>query len=208
MLNKIILGAVFIVLVAMVISLTKSSEPVQNNIAIETPAKIDIKDDIEVLYLEDKKEEVKIVPKKTILAKAKKDDKIDFENINVEDLEGEDIQKYIEHKGLKKVSLSKKNGNTDEVPRFSIYSNINLEEAEANIDSNLPPSTPVVANGTFKSGQYYTVVIPNSVKAQSTTLIITKNDNNGNAEEVIEISPQKQDSEETNIFIAPPTIGQ
>ncbi len=219
MANKIILGAIFIVLVIMMLSLTKSDEPVQNYTSVDTPTKIKVekKDDIEVLYLDEKKSKDIKTKVATTITNNNEEEKEDKDKSNIENLQQEEIKEYIAEKGLNKITSTKSENIAE---RFSVYADISVEEAKANRDKTVPPPAPVIYTITLPSGQIATGVIDGDVHNQATTIIATENDSEGNPNEAGNIKnddiPPSQSDSQTDVtdnskkimLTAPPQIGQ
>ena len=214
--NKIILGAIVTIVLAMLLQLTQSDNSTQEHSIAKSNTKEQIQD-IEVLHIKKQK----VVSKKNIkksninIVQKNIDDEILIKT-DVEDLKYEQIEKYIKIKDLKKVSFAKKNIDTDEAPQYSVYADISIEEARKNRDKNIPPPTPVFYTVTFPSGQIGTGVIDGDILNIAKETIVTNNDPSGNPIESAKIPNKdeiKNQSEENNddtekaIFIAPPSIG-
>jgi hypothetical protein len=224
MLNIIIL---FLLIIAGIFLFNSSNEekniPIKSEIKKET---IIVNDEntnkIKILYLDDSKSNIS--SKETINAKknvkivkkeSSKQKTIDYSKID--SMDSSQTTNYIEKHNL--VNVTQQNKDNDDIPRFSVYSDISEENAIATSDQNIPPMAPVIASGIFKSGQTYTVIIPAIIQQNATKIIVTDNAPDGTPIEAKEIPTQgdinnqssddQSDSEmQDNFTITPPSIGQ
>lgn len=198
-----------------------SSNEIKKN--IETSEKPIVKKNIEILYLdgeepESSKEEEKVNSQESYSSK-------NTTNTNTEYLYGEKAQEYIEKKGYVKISPDQ--NRRGEIPRYSVYSDISVDDAKAQRNKMLPPSAPVSISGTLDSGQVYTTFVDADVFRASKKIAITSNSPTGEIEELKELAPQElpnntdntqNDTYEEDIvkenndidfkLVAPPSIGQ
>jgi len=117
------------------------------------------------------------------------------------------IESYIKSKSLKNITSTKVQLDNPSYtsPRFSVYSNITTTKAKQKRDNSLPPSAPVIVQGTFYSGTPYTVIIDGDLQREATDIVISNNLPDGSIEEIVNIShPITPDEEQVISF--PPAI--
>lgn len=165
----------------------------------ETRKDIEVKEDVEVKNTQStvaaqelsQKEKVKTVEKITSHAEA---------------------VKYIENHSLKNISNPTNIKTTGDAPRFSVFSNITLKDAQNSKNQFTPPPAPAIVSGVFPSGEPFTVVIDGDVKAVAKEIVVSNNQADGVITEMAQVSTtvdeKSQDENQYNAIIAPPSIGQ
>lgn len=181
---------------------------------------------IEILYLEDEKEEIvqnKIEQEakeevKTVLNNQTK--KLKFSDINLEE-EGS-IQKYISEKKLIDIDTPQQDYNnkittdpetaqssTGNIKRYTTYSKITTSLAQENRDSSIPPPAPIIISGSFHDGTPYSTVISADVLSQSEEVILVDNQSDLAVDLVEEKQNQEEERSDSEVLIvAPPSVGK
>ena len=226
MINKNIIFGGIIVAVGIAFYTINSSEEVEKKIVIEKeivhkeiePEK---KKSIEILYLDEEKKVTLSNEKGKTKSNEKHNENYNKNlntNKNIEELDSEEIVKYIEKHNLVDVTPHKTNQTHEIPPRFSVYADISEEDAKEQYDNSLPPPAPSIATGTVANGSTYTKIVSGYVKAAAKTLIVTENDTNGEPisvsdlkiDDTVSQNETKDENEENNkvVFTGPPSIGQ
>lgn len=177
------------------------------------------KKSIEIVYLEDTEDTTKEEITTNIkVQKEKEENKFDHDIIS-SNKNVKDINEYIIRKQLKPININKET-NAPTTKKYTIYSNVTLEEAKILEDNNknnmLPPVAPSIATVTFSTGESHTLLIPNEIQSQAQEIIVVKNNDNGDVEESVTLkqtdteSPMQAPIEEEEIIKidTPPSIGQ
>ena len=159
--------------------------------------------DIEILYVKDdanSKDNSKISSEKEASKQR--------ENREVMPDDEEEIAQYIEQHSLKNITTTKEQlaDENYEIPRFSVYANIDKSEALKLKDKTLPPSTPIIVKGAFNSGVPYAVAIDANIYSKAKDIVISNNEPDGTIEEIVNIKNTKVEDDEREV-ISPPTIG-
>jgi hypothetical protein len=176
---------------------------------------------IKIIYLDDTKNNSKNTKENT---NYKEKEEISIKNIST--FTEKEVVKFIQNNNLIDVTPKSTSSNDENIPkRFSVYSNINIDEAKAKYGNTLPPPAPAIISGIIESdGSSYTVVIDGYINAVADTKIITSNDPDGEPLAAMDISntvneddtqteetTQENSSNENqseSIMLAPPSIGQ
>jgi len=123
-----------------------------------------------------------------------------------------EAKEYLSQHSLKNISTSQ--DSTGETPRYSVYSDISMKEAKKRRNKFVPPSAPTVVQGSFPSGEPYSVIIDSDLKSQAKDIVISNNQADGTITELAKVpvsNKQVSDTQENNgdsSLIAPPSIGQ
>ena len=165
--------------------------------------KADSSNNIEILYVDDDenlKDSSKVSDKKEVAKKP--------ETVEAVANEEDEIVNYLKQKSLKNITVTKEKlaDENYEIPRFSVYADIDKTEAAKLKDKTLPPSTPIIVKGAFNSGVPYTVAIDANIYTGAKDIVISNNEPDGTIEEIVNIKDSIVKDEEREI-IAPPTIG-
>jgi len=185
----------------------------------KTPIKVR-KQSVEIVYLDDNNEKEtkansKILEAKRTVSRDSKNNSIQ-NNSNYDPQNEKYINEYIESNNLIEIVPSKTK--SKDIPRFSVYADISLDEAKKKQNKMMPPSAPLIVNGSFSSGTIFTVVIPSEIKQAASHIAVVDNNPDGTKNEIIDLLPQNLEEKSSNqdtqneaqdlTIMAPPSIGQ
>ena len=239
--NKwIVLGIVLVVGVSGYILLQNDEESVPTVQKIEPikKQKQAEKKDIEILYLSDQRSETSGQQSKTDKQKIETETQhstlntqhsnlnpqLSISNSPIFTQKQEEAEKIITENALQKVTPPNQQDNS-KPQKFSIYAKNSYDQIDEEKYKSMPPMVPTIITVTTPKGEKYSVVADTKIVQNNDKIYISKNDNNGNPQTLLEVpthedvlsnnetqndeqSTPNSKTQENIKLIMPPAIGQ